>query len=316
LEDLLQRHHRQLREAARSLATTAVVQPTSETTAMVETSLPRPATRAEQEKAQRHQRRQMRYDQVRELHTLGFNQSDIGRTTGLSRKTIRTYLHAESCPQYPDCRRAPPRLLAPFEPYLKQRWEAGCHNAAELFREIKAKGFAGQRSIVKDYLRQWRARLPEAEQRTSGVVPRVRARDEIPSPRCVRWWLLGRLNEADPVKRAWQESFVGMLRGLCPDMATVQPLAARFVTIVKARAASEFEEWLTAARSCPVVEMRLFAKGIEQDKAAVLAALTHEWSNGPVECQVNRLKTLKRSMYGRGSFSLLRARVLSPSKVA
>jgi transposase len=57
-------------------------------------------------------------------------------------------------------------------------------------------------------------------------------------------------------------------------------------------------------------EFKSFAKGIQQDKAAVLAGLTLPWSNGPLEGHVNRLKLLKRSMYGRAKLPLLRARVL------
>jgi transposase len=56
--------------------------------------------------------------------------------------------------------------------------------------------------------------------------------------------------------------------------------------------------------------MKSFANGIKRDKAPVVAALEHEWSNGQVEGQVNRLKTIKRQMYGRGKLDLLRARVL------
>ena len=56
--------------------------------------------------------------------------------------------------------------------------------------------------------------------------------------------------------------------------------------------------------------MRSFARGLRQDEAAVRAALTLDWSNGPVEGRVNRLKSIKRSMYGRARFDLLRARVL------
>ena len=60
--------------------------------------------------------------------------------------------------------------------------------------------------------------------------------------------------------------------------------------------------------SCP--EVRGFAEGLRQDEAAVAAALTEQWSNGPVEGQINRLKVIKRQMYGRAGFQLLRVRVL------
>jgi transposase len=59
-----------------------------------------------------------------------------------------------------------------------------------------------------------------------------------------------------------------------------------------------------------VPELHRFAAGIQRDKAAVLAALSLAWSNGPVEAQVQKLKLVKRQMFGRATFDLLRQRVL------
>jgi transposase len=59
-----------------------------------------------------------------------------------------------------------------------------------------------------------------------------------------------------------------------------------------------------------VTEIRSFATGIRQDEAAVRAALAHEWSNGQVEGQINKLKLIKRQMYGRAKLDLLKARLL------
>jgi transposase len=69
--------------------------------------------------------------------------------------------------------------------------------------------------------------------------------------------------------------------------------------------------WLGTAEASACPEMRGFARGLRQDAAAVQAAMTEPWSNGPVEGQVNRLKMIKRQMYGRAGFTLLRARVLA-----
>jgi transposase len=70
------------------------------------------------------------------------------------------------------------------------------------------------------------------------------------------------------------------------------------------------DTWLAAARCCGIAEFERFGRGIEQDKAAVSAALTLPYSNGVVEGHVNRLKLIKRMMYGRAEFPLLRQRVL------
>ena len=68
-----------------------------------------------------------------------------------------------------------------------------------------------------------------------------------------------------------------------------------------------FEVWLTTTRT---TALHGFVTGITGDLAAVRAALSQPWSNGPVEGQINRLKLLKRQAYGRAKFDLLRSRVL------
>jgi transposase len=79
--------------------------------------------------------------------------------------------------------------------------------------------------------------------------------------------------------------------------------------MVRRRSSLSLAEWLAKAEASPCVELRLFGAGLRQDEAAVAAALTEAWSNGPVEGQVNRLKLIKRQMFGRAGFQLLRARV-------
>ncbi len=77
------------------------------------------------------------------------------------------------------------------------------------------------------------------------------------------------------------------------------------------RCADLFETWLAQVEATGIPELQGFAAGLRRDKAAVTAALSLPYSNGQVEGQVNRLKLIKRSMYGRASFDLLRKRVLA-----
>ena len=81
--------------------------------------------------------------------------------------------------------------------------------------------------------------------------------------------------------------------------------------MIKERRVEALDAWLKDAVASQIAELKGFAKSLRQDYAAVEAALSSEWSNGQVEGQVNRLKLVKRSMYGRASFDLLRARVLA-----
>lgn len=87
-------------------------------------------------------------------------------------------------------------------------------------------------------------------------------------------------------------------------------LAQAFVRMIRARSASTLEPWLKAAHESGVPELRTFATGVRRDQTAILAALTYEWSQGVTEGKVNKLKTIKRQMYGRAGFPLLRQRLL------
>jgi transposase len=88
-------------------------------------------------------------------------------------------------------------------------------------------------------------------------------------------------------------------------------LMHEFHKIVKGRLPEKLDCWLKAAMESEVLAMQNFAAGIEKDKEAIVAAVTLEWSNGPVEGQVNRLKLRKRQLYGRAGFALLRQYVLN-----
>ncbi len=97
----------------------------------------------------------------------------------------------------------------------------------------------------------------------------------------------------------------------CPDVAVIYPLVQKFSEMIRSRKDKEFEGWLQASLSCGVKGFETFAMGLRREKPAVEAALSLPYSNGQTEGQVNRLKLIKRSMYGRASFELLRRRFLS-----
>jgi transposase len=98
----------------------------------------------------------------------------------------------------------------------------------------------------------------------------------------------------------------------CSELKTSAELARAFAAMVRRRRVGEGENWVASAQRPGVAqELRGFREGLMQDEAAVKAALSREWSNGQVEGQVNRLKLIKRQMYGRAKLDLLRQRVLA-----
>ena len=83
-----------------------------------------------------------------------------------------------------------------------------------------------------------------------------------------------------------------------------------FQRLVRTRDRPALTAWLATAETCDLREFREFAAGLRRDYAAVEAAVTSAWSSGQVEGQITRLKLVKRSMYGRAGFPLLRQRYL------
>jgi len=119
------------------------------------------------------------------------------------------------------------------------------------------------------------------------------------SPRQVAWWLLKQPEEG--------RRYLDQLNQHSPQIAQCAALAREFFRIIRKRDATAWPAWRDATAATPFVN---FTKHLCQDEAAFLAALEHSWSNGPVEGQIHRLKLIKRSMYGRAKFDLLRLRVL------
>jgi transposase len=104
-----------------------------------------------------------------------------------------------------------------------------------------------------------------------------------------------------------------MIDNLCrlsPIVKAAQELANSFIAMIRERRAEGFDSWIGQVMESHIPELKAFANSLKQDQPAVMAALSYEWSNGMVEGQVNRLKLVKRTMYGRAKPDLLKARML------
>ena len=259
----------------------------------------------ERESQRRRAQRYARYTEAIRLHQQGLTQREIARRTGLCSDTVRTYIHAGAFPERQRyCSHG--SILDRFLPFLHRRWAEGCHNAMQLWREIKAQGYSGTKRMVSRYVGRLRERLtalPHAINSSLGGSPTPFA---TPSTKRTAWWLLQPLENLTPEQQAFIEQF----SRLCPEAQPIQMLAQEFRRIVRGRQSASLVSWLEAVKQSKIREMINFAAGLRQDQAAVMGALECEWSNGQTEGQVNRLKLLKRQMYGRAKLDLLRARVL------
>jgi transposase len=317
MERVLNRHHRALQRTAEAVAT---VPPTVATTAVSATPDPdsgpgpRRLTRAERDRSERRERRLARYQAVLELDRQGGSIRAIARQLGLQRVTVRRYLQAEGFAERA-ARAAGPSLLDPFRPYLQQRWDAGCHNARHLFRELLEQGFQGSESIVQRALRAWRP-VGSSEQSSPPGADRLTATPAGPIVRCVSprqasFWLLELAKPCDPEERQRQQAFVAQLCERVPAIGAAHTLGVNFIRLLRQRRGQELPSWLDRAEHADRPEFGHFARSLRQDYEAVRAAFRLPWSQGQVEGQVNRLKSIKRSMYGRAGFDLLRIRVLA-----
>jgi transposase len=264
-----------------------------------------PLTRAEQERERRRNHRLACYEEVLRLHQEGYSDVAIAELTGKSRHTVRKYLRSDTFPEI-SRRQTPPTSLSRYRAYLEKRWQEGCHNATQLWRELWGQGYRGGYDTVRKLVTSWRKRLPAALRGTVGRKPREGGRLEVPSPRTVAWWLFHPREKLEPEQLAFREQ----LLTLRPELQLARTLVQKFFALARNREGGHLEEWIAAVEESQIPALQRFAAGLRRDWEAVVAGLLLEWSNGPVEGHVNRLKLIKRQMFGRASFGLLRARVL------
>jgi len=253
--------------------------------------------------ARREQVQRNRFEQwttIRERHAKGATLKDISRDLHLHYRTVMKYAHATECPHM----KAHPRrrrLVAAYEPYLRARWVEGCRNGAQLYREIQTHGFHGTRPLVSMFV----AQLRRDEGLSLPWLPKL-AKQEPITPRAAGNLFLMRAS-----KRSDEDTTIlKEIRSLHAELEHVFHLSERFTQMVRDQLAAAFDEWMSSAHASSVREVRQFARNFRNDEAAIRAALEHPWSQGQVEGQVHRLKLVKRSMYGRANFDLLRLRVM------
>jgi transposase len=249
----------------------------------------------------RRQRRLERYEQVVALFNCGQPQAAISRTLGIERKTIRRWLRRGEFPERKPPHRHPPKV-AEFADYLQQRWNEGCHNASRLYHEIREKGYPGKRAMVARFVAGWRktgrATSPNAPERVSPKHAAI---------------LVTR--PADQMKDEQQQLF-DRIATQCPEVIDLRKIALGFRAGLTADDSTQLRLWIEEAKHSEFGAVVRFAYGLQKDISAVAAAVDTSWSTGQVEGQINRLKTIKRQMYGRAGFELLRARVLPYSPAA
>lgn len=253
------------------------------------------------------ERRQARAAEMHRLHGQGWLQKDIAAHLHCHPKTVHRCLQ-RTLP-LPIGRSQRTSKLTEYQPYLLERWHAGCHTASQLFREIQQRGFDGGCTILRTFVAELRVHsgMPTRSRSSPAFLQPPTVIPRLPSSHTLAWLGTQPAAALDDEQRMFQAKLITVNATL----TTAVELAQCFARMVRERHAAALDEWLDAATHCGITALRSFANGIRQDLAAVRAALTVVWSNGRTEGSVNRLKCVKRQMYGRGKLDLLRMRLIA-----
>jgi transposase len=249
----------------------------------------------------REEERLARYELVIALREQGWSHQAIADRLGIGHSTIQRWLKEGRFPQRKA--REQSSQLDPFLPYIQQRRAQGCSNMVQLHQELRGRGYQGSYEAMRHIL----LRVFPKEQKWQRIPS---GKDEQPhlalSSREAMWLFLRR-----PEKLTAKEC--QSLEHLCQsheEVALAYRLVQQFALMLRTRSGGQLDAWLDAVLATSLADLHSFARGIKSDIEAVEAGLILPWSNGMVEGQVNRLKLIKRQMYGRANFDLLRLRVL------
>jgi transposase len=247
------------------------------------------------------------YTQVHALHAQGWPLRAIGRHLGLNRNTVRSYVRSASFPERQPRVLRQAGVLDPFIPYLLERWNAGCRTGTVLWKELIDRGYQGKRSLVFTFVTRLRKALGMPTKNRTITTGTVVVPDQRPlTPRGAVWLVLRRPEERDePTRQRLME-----IQATHVDLTEAIALAETFTELIRAGKVAALDDWLKQAANSTLTPFRSFAASLQRDYAAVRAGVELPWSTGPVEGMINRLKMLKRTMFGRAGVALLERRLV------
>jgi transposase len=234
-----------------------------------------------------------RWQQIHGLLSKGTSQRECARRLGLSLSTVKRYARADRPERLQRARQYRSTLVDPYRDHLrKRRAEEPAAPVQQLLREIRELGYQGSRTLLVQYISQGRA-----EDSRPHLSPRRAARLLLTRPSSLT---------------AGQREILAGLAAACPEMTALASLVRSFATLLAPhpRNARRLQKWITAARAAGLPRVHAFTRGLDLDSQAATAALTHPHHNGRTEGVNNKTKMIKRQMYGRAGFTLLRHRIL------
>jgi transposase len=291
VEKAVARHRDCLNEPAPEQARPAGDQPTPD---LLQAAADAAALRAQDSTLARRTRE--RYEQVQGLRAQGLGIKPIMRELGLAKETVRRFYRACSVDELlVKTRGGRPSLLDEFKPYLHQRWNEGCTNVRQLHAEIASQGFRGGYGTVRDYLQPFRE---------LGVAPPA-----VPAPPKTRHLASWILRDPDSLSDD-EKAKLSQAKDRCPHLRALAGHVTEFAKILTGLHGDRLDGWITAIEADDQPDLHSFTRGLKHDHDAVVNGLTLPYSSGAVEGTNCKIKHLKRLMYGRANFDLLRKMAL------
>ncbi len=250
------------------------------------------------------------YQLIWQLHLQGNATAQIAQQAGVSSRTVQRYLQTSSFPERQARSDRGRSLVSAYQEYLIQQWNQGHRGMRPLFRDLQQQGYDGSYMSLVRYLRQFRQRQEQVDAPVTPTRPK--------RPLSQRQTLTARqasyLIVQNPQTRTVEdEQLLNRLIEQNPNLTSAIEFAQAFAQLVRQRQPKQLDLWLQQAEVIDIEPFQRFAKSLQEDYEAVKAGVTLAVSNGQVEGQVNRLKVLKRQMYGRAGLDLLSRRFLLAS---
>jgi transposase len=266
---------------------------------------------AEANSVHRHARFVELYHRIQALAATGLRVTDIAEQVQMSRGAVYHYLHMDQPPERPSPQDRRSRPLDRYKPYLLQRWNDGIRNSRQLWRELVAQGFQQSSGPVQRFIGPLRQQTGKPHKFKAEAAAPLYRPEEVRQRPLTAIQAARLFTSKENQRTPWQRAYLTRLCAVDPSLEQTYHQVQTFCEMVRQCQGERLDQWLAEVQVCAVVELRAFAQGLVKDYKAVKNGLTLPWSNGPTEGHIHKLKLLKRQMYGRASFALLRRRVLA-----
>ncbi|WP_199872949.1 ISL3 family transposase [Inediibacterium massiliense] len=255
-------------------------------------------TKADKEKVERHNKKKELIREVKTLHSQGDSVWEISRITKLSRKTIKKYIEEDEEKIVIYTRPQKLSIINEYKDFIKE-----CINnnmkATEILEKLKLKGYSGSYGTITNYIRKFK--------KEEGVLS---TNNTSKNKTISRYNIANYMWKNNDELEEYQLKDLKLVFNSKPIIEKIYRYIQSFRSIFKTKDLEKFKIWVKEASESDIKELERFSNGIIKDFDAVMNSFKYDYNNGLLEGQINRLKMIKRQMYGRAKFDLLKKRIL------